>query len=161
MVTIRRPQGSGRRGNESTDFIQCINGQKPRSINCGVWVWMGYVAKFILQSLQRSRLELSESLSQINLLKTDVKSQSPKNFPSTTASNFWDCLTKSGEVYCRLFATVLDHIDSTGWGSYNNCNQNWGEQFNNANSITIVAWGDFANARTDYLPCISVNPCAA
>ena len=54
--------------------------------------------RFIIKRVYRYGLKPSESLSPITLLKMDVELQLLGNFPSTTASNFWDCLTKSGGV---------------------------------------------------------------
>ena len=49
MGTIRRSSDSGGEGTEANDFIQCVDGTKNRSMNCGVWVWTVSAAKFILQ----------------------------------------------------------------------------------------------------------------
>ena len=60
-----------------------------------------------------------------------------------------------------FIANLLAHVEFTGWGSSNNSNENWGEQFNYANSITNAAWGASVNACTAYLLQIPVNPHAA
>ena len=52
-------------------------------------------------------MEPPESLSPSTFLKMDVKSRLSENFPSTAASNFLDCLTKSGDVDF--------HISQTSW----------------------------------------------
>ena len=66
-------------------------------MNFGVWVWTGYVKRFILQRVYISQVEPSESLSQITLLKMDSESRLLDIFLSTAAPNFCDCLTKPGE----------------------------------------------------------------
>ena len=44
----------------------------------------------------------------------DVKSRSLGNFPSTTASNFWDFPTKPGQVDCRLLPTSWIKLSPQG-----------------------------------------------
>ena len=49
MGSTNMPLDPGSRSTETTAFIQCIDGQEPRSMNCGVWVWTTPAKKYILQ----------------------------------------------------------------------------------------------------------------
>ena len=61
----------------------------PKSTNCGVIILTGYDVRFVLQRVQRSWMEPSESLSPIILLKMDIESVLLETFPSIAASKFW------------------------------------------------------------------------
>ena len=105
LGTIRRPYYSGSGVLRPLISSNALMVKNPISMNCGVWVWTGSSAKFILQHVQKSLLEPSESLKPITLLKMDAESRSSGNFTSTTASIFWVCKTKPGGVDFHLFAT--------------------------------------------------------
>ena len=57
-----------------------------------------------------------------------------------------------------FIASLLDHVEATGWGGFNNSNQNQGGSFSDANRITNADWGASGDARTAYLPRSPVIP---
>ena len=161
MGTIHRPSDFVDRGNDTTTFIQCINGQQPqiKKLWClgldGIFrevhpiarvdILAGTVGEFVTN-------HLSENGRPINIIR---------KLSVNNSVQFWGLSDQSWGSRLPFISNLLDQVEATGWGGYNNSNQNWGGHLNNANSITNIAWSASVNSLPDYLLQIPVNTCAS
>ena len=158
MGTINMPSDSGSGGTESTAFIQCIDGREPQihelwylgldrishKINpaAHVDVTAGIVGEFVTYYLAENRC-------QIDIIgKISIKNSIQFLFLSHQS---WG----SGLLFIY---NLLDHVESTGWGSVKYYNRKWGGRLNDATRITNAAWCASVNPRPAYLLRIPVNP---
>ena len=78
-----------------------LNVESPKSTNCGAGIFTGSAARFILQRVYRSHLELSESFSPSISVKMGGATILFVNFQLIEVSNLLEFLI-SGEVYFRV-----------------------------------------------------------
>ena len=60
-----------------------------------------------------------------------------------------------------FISNLLDRVESTGWGSGNYSNHNWGGRFNESDRITNFTWGASVDPQSAYLPRSPVNTFSA
>ena len=58
-------------------------------------------------------------------------------------------------------SNLLAQVESTGWGSSNNYNKNWGRRFKDVNRITNIDWGASISASPTKFTMSPECPCAA
>ena len=74
---------------------------------------------------------------------------------------FWGVPNQSVGIGLPFICNLLYRVEAIGWGSGNCSNQVWGSRFNDAYSMTNVAWVDSINPLLSYLLQSHVNPHAA
>ena len=67
-------------------------------MTCGVWVWTGSDAKFILQCMYISLLEPSDIFSSITFAKNGHQIDIIGQLSVNDSVQFWDFTTKPGKV---------------------------------------------------------------
>ena len=161
MGTIYRPSYSGSGGTEATAFIQCINGREPQIHE----LWCLCLDRICRKVHSTAYVEVPAGT--IRYFVTDYIAKNGRQIPiigqlSVNGSVQFLGLTDQAWGSGFPFITnLLARVESTGWGSPNNYNQNWGGQLNDANRIKNVTWGDSVSACPAYLPWSPTNPCAA
>ena len=135
MGTIRRPSDSGSGGTEGTDFIKYIKYQETQ-INL---LWCLGLGRIFWKFHPTARVEVPTGTAvefvtdylagngrRINIIRQLYVNDSVQFLGLSDQA--WG----SGLLF---ITNLLAHVESTGWGSYNNSNQSWVGRFNNANII--------------------------
>ena len=157
MGSIHRPSDSGSRITESTAFIQCVDGREPQIHELGCLGLVNISRKFhptarvyFLDVTVREFLTgyLSENGHRTHIIGKLSVSDSVQFLGVTD-----ECRGSGLPFIFNLQAFV----DTTGWGSGNYYNQDWGGRIFDANSITNIAWGASINPCPAYLPQSPVN----
>ena len=133
--------------------------KNPRSMNCGVWVWTGSSAKFILcvEVPAGTSEEFVTNCCDKNGCIIEIIGQLFVN-DSVQFLGVPDQASASG---LPLICNLLDHVEATGLQSGNSSNQDWGCRSNDDCIMSNFSWGASVNPCPDYLPLSPVIPRAA
>ena len=152
MGTICSLSVSGIGGTEWTAVIQCDNGRKPHTHE----LWCLRLDMIIHKFHPTELVEVTAGT--VAEVMTNYLAENGHRIEIIGKLYINDNVQILG-LSCQAWGSglpfipnLLDNVEDTGWGGSNNFNKNWGERFNNSNSITNVALGASADPRPINLP---------